>query len=353
MASQFTTRLLTVVISASLLGAASAAFTEPLQGPSMQVAASLDLPRPDSSHPALAFSSDARQLLAFGNSVETYDAVSGALLGTLPLAAGTRVASIAADGRTVLLSVPVSATDFRPELLDAATGRTQILPSSWYGSAQNEWDAAMSADGRLISIYSEGEDPVQQMAVTVYDRSTGQRVARRTSAYISAGGVFSGGVTPDGAVEFSNNRVGRKVVDLHTGNLIGMFGFDSIRSSDGRWVVEFPSLGRDESAPADVVVRNGRTAAVLGRLDAQFKDEEIYGRLSGAFCGTSGKVAMARIRDVAVFDMASGQLLAEIPAASWRGPDSYADAPPRVACSFDGRHVAIASGRRVTLHELQ
>ena len=75
-------------------------------------------------------------------------------------------------------------------------------------------DAALSADGRLFSIYSESGPSDRPMTVTVYDRSSGKILAKQTSEFISAGGTFGGGITPDGAIEFVNNRGGRKVVDL-------------------------------------------------------------------------------------------------------------------------------------------
>ena len=48
------------------------------------------------------------------------------------------------------------------------------------------------------------------MTVTVYDWATKTLVAKQASENISAGGIDGGGVTVDGAIEFVNNRVGRK-----------------------------------------------------------------------------------------------------------------------------------------------
>ena len=78
------------------------------------------------------------------------------------------------------------------------------------------------------------------MTVSVYDWRTKTAVATRSSQYVSAGGIMGGGVTEDGEVEFSGNRVGSTIVDLKTGRVMAQFGPSAVRSPDGKWRSSFP-----------------------------------------------------------------------------------------------------------------
>ena len=303
----------------------------------------------------LAFSENGQLLRVIGNRVTTYDATTGTVVGNSVLDAGAQIFSVAANGQTVLYAVPVQApaARLRLRLFDAGTGQAQDLPADWYDSEYNGLIGAISANGRLISIYAEGGPADQPMVVTVYDWLAKRRMARQSSEYISAGGGFGGGVTSDGVVEFVNNRAGRKLFDLETGRFIGSFGYLSVRSEDGAWVVEFPNRNWNESAPKDVLVKDGATAAVRGNLAAEIADNEAYGAVTGAFCGTTSRFVMARRGSVAVYSIPSGSLLVELPQASWRDTTASDDERTRVACSPTGTRVGILSGARLTIDDLQ
>jgi hypothetical protein len=164
---------------------------------------------------------------------------------------------------------------------------------------------------------------------------------------------MGGGVTVDGAVAFEGNRVGSKIVDLHTGRVMGEFGPSTIRSPDGAWVVQFPNLSWDESSSKDVILKNGANGQRIGKLDAQVPDDELYGGMNGAFCGTTGRFIMVDRRAVAAYALPSGKLLANFPPETWRDTSAKDVAPASVACSPTGTRVAILSGARLTFHSLK
>jgi hypothetical protein len=302
----------------------------------------------------LAFSENGQLLRMIGNRVTTYNATTGTALDNIALDANAQILSIAANGQTVLFAVPISAPAgrVRLRLFDAVTRRIQDLPTDWY-SESNDPIAAISANGRLISTYSDGGPAEQPMVVTVYDWLVKRQVARRTSEYISAGGGLGGGVTVDGVVEFVSNRAGRKLVDLETGRFIGSFGYFAVRSVDGAWVVEFPNRTWNESAPKDVLVKDGATAAIRGKLALEIADDETHDAVTGTFCGATGWFVLARHGSVAVYSIPSGSLLVEFPPAAWRDTSANRDDRARVACSPTGTRVAILAGTRLTIHDLQ
>ena len=296
----------------------------------------------------LAFSDDGQFLHAIGeNRAIIYSANTGSTTSTLNLQPDTNVLSLTSDGRTAIIAVGNSGPRAHLLMLYTETGQLQDIPSSWYEPGPYP-NAALSGDGRLISIFSEFP-----MTVAVYDWPTKTLVAKRTSKDISAGGIDGGGVTVDGAVELVNNRAGRKVVDLKTGRLIAWFGPDSVRSPDGAWVVEFPDLSFNESAPKEVLLKEGATGEIRGKLDVQVADDEIYGSMHGAFCGASGRFVLARGRAVALYAIPSGELLASFPAASWQDAKVDDSSSVTVACSSAGTRVAILSGDRLTFHSLR
>ena len=309
----------------------------------------------------LAFS-DANHFYAIGNSrVLLYDA--GAMHNDRPPVTvvnfpfDTEVHAISFDGRKAILATGVCGNEKKLEFLNTATAHREDIPLSWYDLTDSDAVGALSGDGRLLSIYSESGPSDSPMAVSVYDWSTKTLVEKRTSEWISAGGGFGGGVTADGAVEFENNRVGRKVVDLRTGRLLGMFGYDSARSPDGAWEVEFPDRTWNESLPKAVLIKDGATAQTRGKLnlDVPLADDETWGVTStiGAFCGNTARFVVARGRSIALYAIPSGNLLASFPIPSWRDPKADDTDRPTVACSPTGTRVAILSGSRLTFHDMK
>lgn len=156
----------------------------------------------------------------------TYDAATGATIHSLNLGPHTDFLSATSDGQTAIISVDRNREGVRAHLLlvDVETGKTQDLPSKWFDANDQSPYAQISGDGRLVSTYMESGANDSPMIVNVYDWRTKKLVARQTSGYISAGGAFAGGVTEDGKIEFSNNRVGSEIVDPKTGRVIARFG---------------------------------------------------------------------------------------------------------------------------------
>ncbi len=321
-----------------------------------QVAAARDVRVLPDANSKLAFSEDGQLLHAIGTTrAITYSADTGAVASIVNLPPDAEVWSVTSDGGTALLGIRVAEVNIHLALFETGAGRLQDIPSGWYKPEDSDPTAELSGDGNLVSIYDESGADDGPMTVTVYDWATKTLVVKRTSEFISAGGSFGGGVTPDGAIEFSNNRVGRKIVDLKTGRLLGRFGFLSVRSPDGAWVVEFPDRDWDESAPLDVLVKDGRTGETRGKLDAQVADDEAhnYGAFDGAFCGTTGRFILARGQRVAIYAIPSGKLLTGFPDESWRDANAGDTDRVAVACSSKGAHVAILSGTRLTFHDLR
>jgi hypothetical protein len=267
----------------------------------------------------------------------------------------TEVRAISSDGRKAILATGVCGNEKKLAYLDTATGQRKEIPSDWYDLADSDALPALSGDGRLLSIYSENGTAESPMLVAVYDWPTRTLVAKRTSEYISAGGGFGGGVTVDGQIEFVNGRVGSKLIDLKTGALLGWFGTDSVRSPDGKWVVEFPDRSFNEKAPKEVLFKDGSNAQPRGKLnlDSPLTDDDLYGSITGAFCGNTGRFVVAREQSVALYSIPSGNLLASFPVSSWREPNADNRDVPTVACSPTGTRVAILSGSRLTFHDLR
>ena len=309
---------------------------------------------------SLRFSRDGRFLHVVGlgpdNSTQgqhvrvvTYSAKTGAVVHVINLQPDTQVLSTTSDGGTAIILTDSSGEHGRPFLLDTGTGQLEAIPESWYEPESNR-DAAISGDGRLVSIYSE-TDSATPMIVSVYDWRTKTLVATRRSEYVAAGGIMGGGVTEDGAIEFEGNRVGSTIVDLKTGRSMGQFGPSTVRSPDGAWAVQFPNQNWGDPS-TDALVKNGADGRTVGKLNVQVPEEELNGGISGAFCGTSRRFIMASKHAVAAYLLHSGKLLASFPEQTWKDA-STGDDVPAVACSPAGTRVAILSGARVTFHDLK
>jgi len=331
----------------------------PVAPQNVSIARSYDAHMPPDEYVKLAFV-DANHFYAIGSNRALVYEVGAIVNGRPPAIVAkfdpdTEVRSVTSDGRKAILVITDSPERFRLILLDSTTSKREDIPSSWYDSTDSEIPAALSGDGRLLSIYSEAGPTDSPMTVSVYDWQTKSLVAKRASELISAGGGFGGGVTTDGQIEFVNGRVGSKLVDLKSGRLLGRFGPDSVRSPDGKWVVEFPDQSFNESAPKEAIIKDGTNAQPRGKLnlDPPVGDNEIYGSISGAFCGTTGHFVVARGRTVTLYSIPSGSLVVNFPASSWRDPKADDTTRPTVACSPTGTRVAILSSSRLTFHDLK
>jgi hypothetical protein len=333
------------VLAAALVGA-----LYPTSAQEVSVAASPDTSGAGTAN--LAFSKDGSRLLevqwvsaaALGEFVHvraiTYDAATGSIIHLLNLGTDTDFFSATSDGRTAVISVDRDREDARAHLLlvDMETGHTQDIPSRWFDADADEHNpyAQISADGQLVSTYAESGSESGPLVVTLYDWRTKKLIARQMSRYFSAGGIFGGGVTEDGKIEFLNNRVGSEIVDPKTGRLIAKFGPNSRRSLDGAWVVEFPfTYTMDADAPRKVIIKNGENGEVVGKLDLQITDDIgkwAWGR--GAFCGRSGRFIAATADTVQAFEIPSGKKIAAFPIAAWQ--DAALKAPLRVGSGQGG-----------------
>lgn len=284
----------------------------------------------------------------------TYVAATGKVRRVWDLQPYTTFSSATTDGRILVISVD----RWRPEgrghfiLFDTDTGRTQDIPLSWFAADDPFPDAAISGDGRLVSAFSDWGQDNGALVVSVYDWSTRKLVAKQAGGY-PAGGSESGGVTEDGKIQFLNNRMGGDVVDPKTGRSLVTAGRNSLRSPDGAWVVEFPTSWIGQP-PWEVIIKNGSNGKVVGNLDIQIgEDDSKWDSARSAFCGTSGKFIAATVDSVQAFEIPSGKKLAEFRTTTWQDPDAVKTDPTvTVACSSDAKHVAIRSGARLTLHNL-
>ncbi|MGB2590460.1 MAG: hypothetical protein WBG02_19425 [Candidatus Acidiferrum sp.] len=314
----------------------------------------------------LTFSKDGRMLreiqvvsgagLGISRSVRgiSYDTMTGLIRHVINLGSNTKFLSATPDGRTAIVLVGEDREDARAHLLliDMVTERKQEIPSSWFNAVDQGPYAQISADGRLVSAYSERGPESGPLVVTVYDWRTRKLVAKRSEGY-PAGGISWGGVTEDGKIEFLNNRAGGDVVDPKTGRLLVKVGPNSHRSPDGAWVIEYPNPMFAEAAQG-LIIKNGQRGEVVGRLDLQIAGEEgnwAWGR--GAFCGMSGRFIASTNDIVQAFEIPSGKEIADFPVATWQDADAIkTDPTATVACSPNGKRVAIRSGARLTLHDL-
>jgi hypothetical protein len=280
-----------------------------------------------------------------------YSVKTGAVAHAVDLQPDTDVLSTTSDGAEAIISTATSTEHPHLFLLDTDSGQLQPLPDSWI-HPDSDLAAAISGDGRLISVYSETESDAP-MTVTVYNWPAKTVTAIRTSEYLSAGGGMDGGVTEDGEVEFDSNRAGRKLVDLDTGRVLAKFGWSSVRSAKGAWEVQFPNLSWDDSGTKSVLVKNGKTDITLGKLNVQLPDDELYGQINGAFCGATDRFVMATPLAVTAYALSSGRLLTTFATTTWQDESAKDSDPASVACSPVGTRVAILSGTRLTFHDLK
>lgn len=286
--------------------------------------------------------------------VASYDASTGKLRRSFLLQLDTFNLSATTDGRTLVISADRDREDVpaRLFLFDTETGRTQDIPSKWFDADDHNPYAAISGDGRLVSAYGAsglGDGP--PLAVRVYDWATKKLIAKQMTGY-PAGGFFWGGVTEDGQIAFTSNRTGSDILDPRTGRILGQFGAYSVRSSDGAWSVEFPNLLFGD-APKDVLIKNGMNGTVVGKLDLQMTDDEFTSGWTGAFCGESGRFIAVAVDAVAAYEIPSGKQIQVFPPNSWRDLEKNGERAAAVACSSDGKRVAIRSGGRLALHDLK
>jgi len=281
----------------------------------------------------------------------TYDAATGSIKHVLNLAPDTWFFSATSDGRTAVISVDRERENAQAHLLlvDVETGRTQDIPSRWFDGDHNPY-AQISGNGRLVSAYTDPGSEDCPLVVSVYNWRKKKLVAKQCMGY-PAGGISWGGVTVDGKIAFSNNRSGSEIVDPKTGQWIARIGPNSYRSQDGAWVVDFPNP--IISAPQDVNIMDGLNGRVVRKLDVGIGDDmEYWAWARAAFCGTSGRFIAATEKTVLAFEIPSGKKIADFPPDTWQDPDAV-KTRVTVACSSNGKHVAIRSGARLTLHDLK
>jgi hypothetical protein len=305
----------------------------------------------------LAFSKDGRTVREIrmvrgqSRSVRTIsrDVLTGKVRHVFDLEPDTRFFSATIDGRIAVISENAD----RPEkpvrlfLLDTETGHIRDIPSDWFDPSDHLPDASISGDGQWISICSLSGDADAPRVVSVYNWRTRKLVARQATGF-SAGGFDGGGVTVDGKIEFTNNRSGTEIVDPKTGQSLLAYGPNSIRSPDGAWVVELAGYLHARERLETIVI-NGLDGQVLGKLDLNISDV-LNVSWSGVFCGTSGRFIAWNPDSVLAFDIRSRKQIASIPGDSGRGDNLP---PMAVGCTWTGKRVAIRSGARLTLHDLE
>ncbi len=321
----------------------------------------------DLFHDHLAFSKDGRFLRevqqvirgpgeAFGHvRAITYVAASGAIRHVLNLEPYTWLYSSTTDGRTAVISVGRDRPKTHAHLLlvDLEMGRTQQIPANWFDPGDGNPYAQISGDGRLVSAFSERGPEDAPVVVTVYNWRTKELIAKQSTG-LPAGGFIWGGVTEDGQIEFMTNRTGGGILDLKTGRSLTPMDVNAIRSSDGAWVVEFPNFAYYDDPSRDVTIKDGMNGSQVGKLDLEIPEGEENWGWRGAFCGKSGRFIAATYDTVQAFEIPSGKKIVEFPPATWQDVNALkADPTVTVACSPNGKRVAIRSGGRLTLHQLK
>ena len=281
----------------------------------------------------------------------TYVLSKGAVSQTWKLQPYTQFYSATSDGRKAIIYVDTPHPDESGHvlLLNTETGRTQDVPNEWFDEDPHP-DAAISGDGRFVSAYSQAGPNERPMVVKIYDWQTRKLVATQMSELISAGGIFGGGVTEDGKIEFWNNRTGSKIVEPKTGRTLLEFGPNAVRSLDGKWIVELAGYLHGYERP-DTTVIDGIGKKPLGNLDLKIRNQPAVS-WSGVFCGTSDRMIAWDHDSVLVFDLPSRKQITSIPVETWRDKN-VADPNMCVGCSWNGKRVAIRSGGRLTLHDLK
>jgi hypothetical protein len=331
-----------------------------------------DVEKRDGFTKTLAFSKDGRTLRELRKvgppgggqfwsvRIISRDTSTGKIRRVFDLEPDTEFFSETSDARIVV----IAENRDRPEgqvrlfLFDTETGRTQDIPPNWFGPEDRLPDAyaSISGDGRLVSIHSDSGPAGSPRIVNVYNWRTKKLVAQQATGF-SAGGFDGGGVTVDGKIEFTNNRTGTEIVDPKTGQWLLLYGPNSVRSPDGAWVVELAGYLHARER-LETTVMDGFNGKILGKLDLDLKGTggELGWSWSGAFCGTSGRFIAWNPYSVLAFSIPSRSQIASIPAETWR--DKYLPASPdlpsmSVGCNWNGKRVAIRSGARLTLHDLE
>jgi hypothetical protein len=279
----------------------------------------------------------------------TFVAATGAIKHLFDLAPDTWFYSATTNGRIAVVSLDRNREETNPQfvLVDTETGRTKNIPSGWFDPVNQLADAGVSGDGQLVSAYTEDESH-SPMVVSVYNWKTKKLLARRSQGFF-AGGFMGGRVTPDGKIEFTNNRAGSVVVDPKSGKQLATVNPYGVRSPDGTWIVEFPDLILGVTVE-DIPLENGMTGTAVGKLQIHLTEQQGTSPWHGAFCGATGKFIAATADTVRAFELPSGKQFAIFANESWS--DNSGDWPI-VACSRDGKGVAIRSGTRLTIHDLE
>jgi hypothetical protein len=285
----------------------------------------------------------------------SWDAFTGEKRHIIDLGPDTEFFSATTDGRIAVISENRNRSEefIRLFLLDSETGQTQDIPSNWYDPENHLPDPAISGDGKLIWIHSDSGPDDAPRVVSVYDWQTRKLVAKQATGF-SAGGFDGGNVTVDGKIEFSNNRNGTQIVDPKTGRSLVVYGTNSVRSPDGAWVVELAGYLHGAERLETIII-NGLDGTILGKLDLNISDE-LNSSWSGVFCGTSGRFIAWNPDSVSAFDLISRKQIASLPTETWldKNLSASSNLPAlAVGCSWTGKRVAIRSGARFTLHDLE
>jgi hypothetical protein len=235
--------------------------------------------------------------------------------------------------------------------VDADTGESERIPAEWF-DADDKWPSAeISGDGSLVSAYSESGPQESPMVVTLYDWKTKKQVAKQMHGF-PAGGAAGGGVTEDGKIEFTYDRSGSDIVDPSTGRALLSAPIDSVRSPDGAWNVDFPATTYTDPGN-EITIRHGDDGRAAGKLDIPVTEEQAGVPWPGAFCGNTGKFVTAIGDTVYVFRIPSGRKIETFAAESWRDPSAQDFPMTSLACSIDGKRLAIGSGARLTVRNLK
>jgi len=282
------------------------------------------------------------------------DTKTGKISKVFDLEPNTAFFSRTSDGHIVVISENRGQQDqpVRLFLFDTDTGSAQEIPADWFDSGDHNPIAMISGNGRLVSAFAQSGPADAPLVVSVYDWRTKKRIARQMRG-LHAGGFEDGGITEDGRIEFSNNRSGTDIVDPKTGRRLVSFEPNAARSADGKWIVELPGYLHGYERE-DSVILDGADGKKLGALEG-LTLPEMADSWTGVFCGTTGKLVVWKADAVLAFQVPSGKRIATISSETWQDKNPQEDSgfrPVSVACSWNGKRIAIRSGARLTLREL-
>lgn len=235
--------------------------------------------------------------------------------------------------RTALGDFALLCVNDHVELFDTTSGARK--PLAMLGKvSEMHGPPSMSGDGKLVA-RCRLVDMI--LRIDVFERVNDTLLATRESLH-PPGGFFWAGVSRDSLrATFVSSRGGVIFDSIWGNDTLHVEGW-STPSPDGRWLLRSETGPFGSLRDVDVVVLEGASGRVRGALANAFTTAEhpLNQSVRVAFCDGQDRVVIARSSEVSVHALPSGRIIASRPS-----DDPIADAAPEVACSGDGKRMAI------------